>query len=255
MELASNHRRLAVIIGLIALVLAAGLVVVATDGSSGSGRAAAASPATTDTVAVSGTGSVEGVPDTLIADLRVHTHGSSVQDALNLTAVDAHKVITTLHDRGVALTDIKNTDLSLNPHYDYHGNPAGYDAGESLSVRIHPLTKVGQILSAAATAAGNSVSVDGLSFDIADNTTLLAGARKAAFDNAKAAAAQYASLSGRSLARVMTIRAVVHHATPIPFAAGSAGVTDSFHRAVAAVPIRPGQKKVSVTVSVVWALQ
>jgi len=256
MELRIDHKRLTVIVAFIALVLIAGVVVVATQGSSGTNGAAASSTTpTTDTVSVSGIGSVEGVPDTLIAQFRVHDKGTSVQLALNQSSVDTHKVIAKLHELGVALTDIKSTDISLNPSYDMHGNPDGYDSSESLTVHIHPLTKVGQILGAATRAPGdNSVSLEGLSFDIADNSTLLAQARKAAFDNAKAAAAQYAELGGRSLARVVTIKAVVHNARPI-FAAGLAG-TDALRspKAFAAVPIRPGQKKVSVTVSVVWAL-
>jgi uncharacterized protein YggE len=172
-----------------------------------------------------------------------------------MSALDTHKVIGVLHSHGVALTDIKTTDLSLNPHYDMHGNVDGYDSSESLSVRIHPLNKVGQVLSAASTSAGNSVSIDGLSFDFSNNNALLSAARKVAFDNAKAAAAQYASLGGRSLARVMTIKAVVHNPTPIYASAGLTATDSLMKRAVAAIPIRPGQKKVSVIVSVVWALQ
>jgi uncharacterized protein YggE len=252
MKLATTKRS-AIVVGLIAMVLAAGIAVVATQQSSG-GASAAVIPSTADTVSVSGTGSAEGVPDTLVAALRVHVKGASVQDALTMSSLDAHKVIRVLHSRGVAFSDIKTTDLSLNPHYDMHGNLDGYDSGESLSVRIHPLSKVGQVLSAASTSAGNSVSIDGLSFDISDNTTLLSTARKIAFDNAKAAAAQYAGLGGRKLARVMTIKAVVHNTTPV-FAAGLPGTDSLLQKTAAPIPIRPGQKRVSVTVNVIWALQ
>jgi uncharacterized protein YggE len=255
MNIRIDRKRLAVIVAFIALILTAGVIVVATQGSSGTNRASATTP-TNDTVSVSGTGSVEGVPDTLIAQFRIHTKQGTVQQALDRSSTDTHLVARKLHSLGVALVDIKSTDLSLNQAYDMHGNPDGYDASESLTVRIHPLTKVGEILSAAVTApSDNSVNVDGLSFDIADNSALLAQARKAAFDNAKAAAAQYADLSGRSLARVMSIKAVVLNTRPI-FAGGFADATGAVPGALkaAAVPIRPGQKKVSVTVSVVWAL-
>jgi len=256
MELRIDRKRLAVIVAVIALVLTAGVIAVATQNSSGgNGADASSTTPTSDTVSVSGTGSAEGLPDTLVAQFRVHDKESSVQAALNQSSIDAHAVVKKLRELGVALADIKTTDVSLNPSYDMHGNPDGYDSSESLTVHIHPLTKVGQILGAAVRAPGdNSVSLDGLSFDIADNTALLAAAREAAFNNAKAAASQYAELGGRSLARVMQIKAVVHNARPV-FAAGLAS-TDALRapKAFAAVPIRPGQKKVSVTVSVVWAL-
>jgi uncharacterized protein YggE len=256
MEIRIDRKRLAVVVALIALVLVAGVIVVAAQGSSGTNRAGASSPATpADTVSVSGTGSVEGVPDTLIAQFRIHTKQGTVQAALNRSSIDTHAVSSKLHSLGVALVDIKSTDLSLNPSYDMHGNQDGYDASESLTVHIHPLTKVGQIIAAATTApTDNSVSIDGLSFDIADNSALLAQARRAAFDNAKAAAAQYAELGGRSLARVMTVKAVVHNPTPIYAANGFADTAGASQALKAPVPIRPGQKKVSVTVSVVWAL-
>lgn len=256
MEIRIDRNRLAVIVGVIVLVLVVGVVVVTTQGSSGgNGAAASSSSATTDTVSVSGTGSVEGVPDTLVGQFRIHNKERGVQAALNSNSVDTHKVIAKLHGLGVAYSDIKSTDLSLDPDYDMHGNPDGYyDASESLTVSIHPLTKVGQILAAATTAPGdNSVNIEGLSFDIADNSTLLAQARTAAFDNAKAAASQYAKLSSRSLAHVVSIKAVVHNSTPIYPSAGFAA-TAATPDALKAVPVRPGQKKVSVTVDVVWAL-
>ena len=110
------------------------------------------------------------------------------------------------------------------------------------------------MLTAAAGAAGNSVTVNGLSFDIADNSTLLSAARANAFANAKAAATQYATLGGTTLSHVEHITAVVHNASPI------------YHQAFAADTLAlssaerlldtdsPGQKKISVTVKVIWAL-
>jgi uncharacterized protein YggE len=232
---------------------------VAVSAASGSDSHPSASPAisttTGRTVRVSGTGSVEGKPDTLVADLRVHTRQASVQAALNASSHDAAEVISSLTKNGVSGSDIRTTNVSLNPAYGEHGEIVGYDSGESLSVRIQPLTKVGQVLSAASTAAGNAVSIDNLSFDIADNASLLAAARASAFANAKAAASQYARLGGATLSHVDSIKAVVHNATPtyargVPDAlSGSTG----YHKA--AVPIRPGKQKVSVTVKVVWALQ
>jgi hypothetical protein len=241
---------LAVTIGVVVLGV---VITLAETRDSGSGAANAATAADTDTVSVSGTGTVQGVPDVLVANLRVHVREGSVQDALNTSSADARAVIATLHNHGVAADQIKSTDVSLHPDYDNHGVIDGYDSSESLTVHIQPLTKVGQVLSAAATAAGNAVTVEGVSFDIADNASLLAAARKEAFDNAKAAATQYATLGGRSLSHVVSIRAQVHNPTPV-----AASYDKSFGLAATEarvpVPIRPGQKKLSVNVAVVWAL-
>jgi uncharacterized protein YggE len=252
-----HRNRLVVLAALTVVAVAIGLAVVLAEGSSPDRATGAAAAATTNTVSVSGTGSVEGVPDTLVANLRVHVGNlSTVQTALNASATDTHAVISRLRAKGVAAADIKTTNLSLNPHYDSHGVVTGYDSSEALTVRIHPLTKVGEIISAAAPqSAGNAVSIDGLSFDISDNSTLLNGARAAAFANAKTAAGQYAKLGGRTLDHVVSINAQVHNASPIRgYATGAGAATLSSLDKTAAVPIRPGQQKISVTVKVVWAL-
>jgi uncharacterized protein YggE len=249
-----TRNRIAFIVAVMAVVLGIGVAVVVTAGSGPNGATAATITPTDDTVSVSGTGSVEGVPDTLVANLRVHARESSVQEALNESAIDAHKVINTLRGDGVGAKDIQTTDVSLDPSYNNHGEIIGYDSSESLSVRIHPLTNVGKVLTAASTSAGNAVSIDGLSFDIADNTALLAGARANAFDNAKSAATQYAQLGGRTLGRVVTIKAVVHNASPI-YAGAEKEAFASSAGATTPLPIAAGSQKVSVTVNVVWALQ
>jgi uncharacterized protein YggE len=250
-----RRNRMAVLIALTALAIGAGIAIVITEGT-GSNGAAAQSTATTDTVSVSGRGSVAAVPDTLVASLHVHTIGSSVQTALDTSASDARKVINALKGHGVAATDIKTTDLSLNPHYDRHGTVDGYQAGESLNVRIHPLTNVEAVLTAAATAAGNSVNIGSLSLTFADNSKLLTAARANAFANAKAAATQYAQLGGTTLAHVEHITSVVHNASPIRTYATSGAVSDSTQGVAGtpAIPIRAGQQKVSVTVNVIWTL-
>jgi uncharacterized protein YggE len=248
-----NRTRLAVIVAVALVALGVGVAVVATQDSSPNGASAATTSSATDTVGVSGTGTVQGQPDTLVANFRVHALASGVQDALNTSASDARKVVASLRKNGVAGKDIRTTDVSLNQHYDRHGVVDGYESSESLSVRIHPLTHVGQVITAAATSAGNSVNVEGLSFDIADNSSLLAAARANAFNNAKAAASQYATLGGTKLNHVVSIKAVVHNASPIY---ASAGLSAAIPRATdsTALPIQAGRQKVSVTVNVVWAL-
>jgi uncharacterized protein len=248
------RNRSTMFIALTVAVVVTGFALVLRSGVDPAPVAAATTPTTptADTVSVSGTGSVEGKPDTLVANLRVHAVEGTVQQALNAAAGDARNVLRSLRSSGVALPDIKTTDVSLNPDYNNHGQVDGYSSSESITVSIHPLSNVGKVLTAAASSAGNSVNIEGLSFDIADNSALLAQARAAAFDNAKASAAQYAKLGGRTLGRAMTITAVVHNASPAYAARGA--LYDSAMGAAKALPIRAGQKKLSVTVKVVWAL-
>lgn len=237
-----------------AVVIVAAVVVVVLVATSGPGTvsAAATTPAP-GTVSVSGVGSVQGAPDTLLATLRVHTRQGTVQEALNAESADAHRVIQSLESHGVSAADIRTTDLSLDPDYGEHDEIVGYDAGESLSVRIHPLANVGRVITAASTSAGNSVDIDGLSYDITDDTALLATARANAFADAQAQAKQYATLSGRTLGRVQSLVATVSGGSS-PQVRGEDLAGYPYAKA-SAVPIRPGRQKLSVRVRIVWTLQ
>lgn len=237
-------------IALVAVVTASIAIVVAVN--SGGGPAQATSPAANRTISVTGRGTVQGIPDTLVANLSVHSHQSSVQAALNAIATDKNRVVSSLKNKGVPGGAIQTTDLELNPSYDNHGQISGYGASESISVRIHPLADVGKVLSAAATSAGNSVNIDGMALDIANDSTLLNSARTKAFKQAQSAAQTDAGLAGETLGRVVSIKESQEQSTPpLPFAAAGFPAADS----AKSLSISAGKQPVSVTLAVVWALQ
>ena len=243
-------RRSAVAIALVAAIVIA--VVLAVGRGGPTTVHAADSTTTTDTVSVTGVGDADGAPDTLNADFRVHVTRPTVQSALDAQGAAARKVLDALAKAGVAKKDTRTTNLSIDQHYDNHGNPIGYDASETIRVRVHPLDRAGRTISAAATAAGNEVAVDGLSFDIEDDDALVTTARSSAYDDARARADQYAHLAGRTLGRVISIKEQIDRPSPQPYYYGDA------LRAVPApasgVPIRAGQQTLTVHVSVVWQL-
>lgn len=234
-------------IALMSTVTASTAIVVIAD--SGGGPAVASSSSDNKTISVSGEGTVQGVPDTLVANIAVHSHQSSVQAALDDVATNMNKVKATLLSKGEKKSDLQTTDLELNPSYDNHGNITGYDASESLSVRI-PLKNAGALLPAVAGSAGNSVTFDGLSLDISDDSTLVNQARTKAFAQAKTAAEQDASLAGEHLGDVVSIKESQEMApSPQPFYANDFAAASK-----ASVPISAGKQPVSVTLDVVWAL-
>jgi uncharacterized protein YggE len=240
-----------VTIALLSILTATLAVVVVVD--SGGGPSQAGSPTAGRTISVSGAGTVQGVPDTLTARFRVHDRASAVQDALDAANSHARQVMAALHRQGVAQKDMQTADLSLDTSYDEHGRPDGYEAAETLSVRVHPVDHVGRILAAAATAAGNSVSIDGLSFDITHDNKLIDAARSKAFAEAKDAATQDATLAGEDLGQVVSVKETTEGSSmPVPqpyFAAADSAV------AAKSIAIRPGQQPVTVRLAVVWELQ
>ncbi|HET6908645.1 MAG TPA: SIMPL domain-containing protein [Mycobacteriales bacterium] len=245
----SKHRirwAAAVIMAIAAACLAVALV------ASGGHQAAAATATSDDLVTVSGVGTVQGVPDQLTATFDVHVTRSSVQGVLDAEASSVHRVLSALSRHGINGVHVQTTSLALNQHYDNHGRPDGYDAFETVSAQISPLSRAGAAISAAATASGNDVSVDGLTFDIADDKSLLSQARSQAFADAKDRAQQYAGLTGRSLGQVAKVTEVVQAAAqPYPQRYSA----DLAAAAAKSVPLRAGEQPVTVNVTVVWRLR
>ena len=240
----------------IAPVAAAGIVGAVVTGfllgnGSGTGLAADAARPAENTVSVSGTGKVSGVPDVLRLDMGVQHTGNDVNAALNAANRDVASIKKALDRYDVDDADIQTSQLSINPHYENNGKVNGYDVFQGLTIKLRDLDKAGQAISAAAEAGGNATRINGVSFDIEDNAKLIQAARDAAFADAKAKAQQYADLAGRRLGNVTTISEdTSFDGAPIPYAAERMAA-DS---AGSSVPIESGSQQVSVNSSVSWEL-
>jgi hypothetical protein len=215
---------------------------------------ASAAPSSTDSVSVSGHGSVKGTPDTLIADMDAHAHAANATDALSAASQVATSVVNALEANGVAASDIQTSGVSVGATYGKGGMVNGYRADESITARMHPLSTAETALGAASQAGGNGLDINSTDLTISNKGQYQARARAQAFANAKAAAQQYAELAGRQLGRVISITAtssgggVVHYPVPVEAATGSAG-------SAAPVPINPGTQTIGASVRVIWALQ
>lgn len=208
-----------------------------------------------DTVSVGGIGRIAGTPDTLQLQLQVESRGADVTKAMNGATDALQKVVASLKSNGVGDADRKTSGLSINANYNYDNNTQtliDYTATQSLTVKLRDLDKAGAAISAAVTAGGNAVRINGVSLDLEGNSALVVDARAAAFADAKAKAEQYAKLSGRTLGAVATVTEQVQDSPPVPVYDGRA-VADA---AVAkSVPIERGSQEVAVHVQVVWTLQ
>ena len=203
-----------------------------------------------DGVTVTGQGDVSGKPDTLTSDFGVSTTQPSVSAAVAATASTATTVVNTLKGKGVAEADIQTQNYAVFPSFTTvrgRSVPNGYTVSETLSVKLHDLAGAGAVIDAVTQTAGDSVSVQGVSFTLEDNKQLLAQARQKAWDDAVARARQLGSLSGRHLGPTQGIDETV-----TPF-----GVTGKFAASsaqAALTPIEPGQVSTSVTLTVRFAL-
>lgn len=204
-------------------------------------------------ISVSGTGKVEGTPDTVEVDLGVSVLADSVDQATSTAADKAEALIQALTGKGVAKEDITTTNYSIYPEYSYSGNTqrlVGYRVSNSVVAKIRNVEETGAVLDEVTSAAGDEVTINGLRFSIEDNNEMLAAAREAAWNDAKAKAEQLADLSGQQLGPAMSINENVSTPpTPIPYASDGGGD----ERAI--TPIEPGTSTVTITLQVEFSLE
>jgi uncharacterized protein len=204
-------------------------------------------------VTVVGSGQVQGVPDTLTADVSIEFTAPDVTTAMNQTSDRQQAVINALVGAGLDRKNISTTQVTLEPQYN-RPEPSGtaaitaYRATNGLALKIHPTDTASKLLALVVTTGGDATRVSSVSYSIADDSQLVKDARARAFQDAKNRAVQYAQLSGMRLGAVLSIS----EATGAPTAGGPAAPP----RAMAApVPLEPGQQTVSFTVTAAWELQ
>ena len=200
-------------------------------------------------VTVVGSGHVQGVPDTLTADVSIEFTASDVTAAMDQTNARQQAVIDALAGAGVDRKDISTTDVSLQPQYDNSGGTiTGYRAGNSIRVKIHPAGSASRLLALIVGTGGDATRITSVSYSIADDSQLVKDARARAFHDAQDRAEQYAQLSGLGLGKVISISEASGAASPVPASPLRAGLPSS-------VPLEPGQQTVSFSITAVWELR
>jgi len=248
---------------LAALAALALLVAYLLGGAGGDGAPAQAADDQTDQaqprqLTMTGKGDASAVPDELSFAVGVTQTRTDLGAAMDAASASMEQVLAALADHGVARSDVQTTGLSMTPVYDYHPyDPptiTGYRVTQRASVLVDDLREGGKAVAAAVSAGGNAARVSGLRLLVGDPEAATARARDAAVAEAKAKAEQYAEASGQSLGEVQTIREVHVKPLPTPTQGVSAVRGELYDSAAAAVPIRAGKQRTTVTVRIVWEL-
>lgn len=201
------------------------------------------------TLTVTGSATVQALPDQAILSLGVTTIGASAAAAMaaNNDAISA--VIARLIAAKVADRDMQTTGLSLYPNWGMNAagtaqEVQGYTASTMLTVRIAALETAGTVLDAAITDGANTLN--GLTFGLTDPRPLEDEARKAAVADARARAKILAEAAGEDLGPILSITEGGGGQQPMPMLYKAA--------ADSAVPLAAGEVGVSADVTIVWQL-
>ncbi|MBX9641156.1 MAG: SIMPL domain-containing protein [Mycobacteriaceae bacterium] len=202
-------------------------------------------------VTVFGTGHVQGIPDTLTADVGIEVTAGDATSAMNQTNDRQQAVVNALVGAGLEGKDIRTTAVTLQPQYSSSSELTGaatitgYRANNAIEVKIHPPDAASRLLSLIVSTGGDATRISSVNYSIADDSQLVKDARASAFHDAKNRAEQYAQLSGLHLGKVLSVS---EESGAGPTAGGPAAPR------AATVPLEPGQQTVSFAVTAVWEL-
>lgn len=165
-----------------------------------------------DTIVVSGKGELTVKPDIATVSFSVMNENldvSKASDAVNKKIAD---VVGILKVDGVAEADIKTTDYSIYPRYDYVNSQiypynggtqvlAGYVVTQSITIKIRDLAKAGKIV----TDLGilGVTNMGGLNFTEDKYDDLVKQARDEAITNARSEAKKLAKSLGVKLVKIV----------------------------------------------------
>ncbi len=157
-----------------------------------------------DTIAISAEGKVTALPDIATISVGVQTENKAVSAAQKENSTKMNSIIEKVKSFGVASEDIKTSNYSIYPQYDYvNGRQVerGFMVTQNIDVKVRNLDKIGEILAAVGDLGANQVG--GVSFTIDEPEDLRQQARLKALEAAKKKAQALADASGVKLGKVV----------------------------------------------------
>lgn len=201
---------------------------------------------------VNADGSSEARPDMAIVNLGVTTEGQTAAAALAENARRMTALTAALRRAGIAERDIQTSNVSVYPQQVYGEGQApritGYQANNSVTVKVRRIDNTGRVIDAAVGAGGNTVN--GVSFTHADPDAQLDVARRDAIAEARRRAELYANALGMRVNRIVSVSEGGGYAPPMPVALERFQAQDA-----AATSISPGEIETRVSVNVMFELR
>jgi uncharacterized protein YggE len=199
---------------------------------------------------VQGTADAIIIPDTDLISLGVTKDAAKVESAKNQVNTIINRITDDIKKLGVDVKDIKTTNFSVNPQYDYitgRNEVKGYTVSADIQVKVKPIEKANNVIDVA--TKDGATQVGGIQFVVDDQKQkeLENQARKDAIKNAKDKAQSIAQAAGIHLGRIVDVQ---ENPTsyPQPYPMVNTMKADS----AAAAPetqLNPGENKITSTVS------
>ncbi|MGD0055853.1 MAG: SIMPL domain-containing protein [Acidimicrobiales bacterium] len=205
----------------------------------------------TPTISVTATATVKGTPDTVSFEIGMQNSNANAKAALAFNDERVAALEKALMKHGVTKKEMQTSGLNITEETNNAGQVIGFTVEDDLTVTMHDLTKAGGAIESAATAAGNGVELNSITFSISNDSKLLAQARAKAMRNAHDEANDIAVAAGTSLSGLASVVDQENQSTPPPTPYGLSFATAA---KAASVPVQAGSESISVQLSVVYSL-
>lgn len=203
-------------------------------------------------LAVVGVGKVDIVPDTASVDLGIVINDAkTIDEAQGKINTVNNAIVENIKQLGIGAGDIKTSNYSITPNYDYSkggtGVITGYNGNTTVTIKVKDTAKLPRVIEAGTKGGANQVMGTNYSIDKPENYQ--EQARQKAIDNAKEQAKKLASQLGIKLGKVTNIVESTNNPGPLPMlygkeAMGMGGGTN------APVPdLQPGTQTITSTVT------
>lgn len=209
------------------------------------------------TITVSGDAKVSAKPDIGQLSFGVTTgRMGTAKDALESLNKRMASIVDAVKKAGIPEKDITTESFYMNPAYDWTDGRQvlrGYEATQSLRVKVRNLDTVGDILSVATAAGANQAG--NVDFTIDNPDAVRAEARGEAIADAKAKAKVLADQLGLRLGRVLNFSEGGGYYPPVMYArdAMATGMGGGADMEKAVLPV--GEQDVNMSVSITYELE
>lgn len=203
---------------------------------------------------VSGTGKVSVAPDIAKVTLGIEETGQSLKIVQNSVNAKTKTLTDELKKLGIKEADIKTTNYSVYPEYNYESRPAritAYRVSVNYEVKVRDFEKVNEVLVKATDVGANTIG--NIAFEVNDETKneKLNEARAEAVKVARQKAEGLSKAAGISLGKLLNI-SESQGTEPRPIYALKEGVGSS---TPVQPDIQPGETELSVTVTLSFEIR
>lgn len=205
------------------------------------------------TVSFTGKGKVNAEPDTARVDIGLVTEGKDTITVQNENSSKMNAVIKFLKERGISEADIKTSNYSLSPKYEYNKGKSslvGYTLNQNLTVMVRNLDKIGEILDGSVKNGANRI--DSVSLFVDKPEELKNKAREEAIKIAKEKAMLASKAADLKLGKLVGFSEGFSGEPPIFFESLGKGFGGDTPRSP---QIEPGNQEITVNVTLTYLIK